>query len=151
MQEIHCVIPVRFRDLDALGHVNYATYLNYLEEAFTRLWVAVLAKAGRTLEVQEYGCVTARTEIDYRSSAQYGETLDVAVWVTAIGKSSFTTPYRVTDQATGRLIADAQTVQVVTLPGQEKGFMPAAIRTALATMTGSRRRTSDTPKSGRRQ
>ncbi|MBI3696600.1 MAG: acyl-CoA thioesterase [Acidobacteria bacterium] len=79
MQEIRCSIPVRFRDLDALGHVNYATYLNYLEEAFTRLWVAVLAKTGKTLDVKEYGCVTARTEIDYRSSAQYGDMLDVTV------------------------------------------------------------------------
>ena len=129
--EILCSIPVRFRDLDALGHVNYATYLTYLEEAFTRLWTAVLEKAGKPLDVQEYGCVTARTEIDYRSPAQYGQTLDVTVWVTAIGKCSFTTPYRVTDQATGRRIADARTVQVVTIPGRERGFMPAEIRSAL--------------------
>ena len=134
MKEIHCLIPVRFRDLDALGHVNYATYLNYLEEAFTKLWIAVLEQAGRTLDVQEYGCVTARTEIDYRSSAQYGETLDVAVWVTAIGRSSFTTPYRITNHATGRLIADARTVKVVTLPGREKSFMPAEIRSALGVL-----------------
>ena len=34
-------IEVRFRDLDALGHVNNAVYLTYLESARIAYWMHV--------------------------------------------------------------------------------------------------------------
>jgi len=33
-----CPIQVRWRDVDALGHVNNATIVTYLETARTELW-----------------------------------------------------------------------------------------------------------------
>ena len=124
-------ITVRFRDLDALGHVNYAVYLTYLEEAFSRFWAGILASAGKAMVPGDPGCITVRAEIDYRTPAQFGEIISVTVWVSAIGKSSFTAAYRITDQSTSRLIADAKTVQVVRLPGQEEKLIPPEIRQAL--------------------
>jgi acyl-CoA thioester hydrolase len=49
-------IPIRWRDIDALGHVNNAVYLTYLEELLT-------AYLGPTLGDD---WVTARTELDFR-------------------------------------------------------------------------------------
>src|ERR1039458_10872677 len=63
-------ITVRFRDLDALGHVNYAVYLTYLEEAFSRFWAGILASAGKAMVPGDPGCITVRAEIDYRTPAQ---------------------------------------------------------------------------------
>ena len=77
------------------------------------------------------GCVTVRSEIDYRTPAQFGEVISVLVWVSAIGKTSFTTTYRMTEESSARLIADAKTVQVVRLPGQEEKLIPADVRQAL--------------------
>ena len=52
-------IPIRWRDMDAYGHVNNAVYLNYLEECRDRLvedlfgtaeaWDFVLAHVGDRL------------------------------------------------------------------------------------------------------
>lgn len=124
-------IAVRFRDLDALGQVNYAVYLTYLEEAFSRFWASVMASVGKTMVPGDPGCVTVRAEIDYRTPAQFGEIVAVSVWISAIGKSSFTAAYSITEKASGRPIADAKTVQVVRLPGQEDKLIPPDIRRAL--------------------
>jgi len=108
-----------------------AVYLAYLEEAFSRFWASVMARAGKTVVPGDPGCVTVRVEIDYRTPAQFGAAVAVSMWVGAIGKSSFTATYSITDECSGRLIADAKTVQVVKLPGQEEKLIPADIRQAL--------------------
>lgn len=134
MKELCTSIKVRFRDLDALGHMNYASYLTFLEESFNDLWKKTVLRVGKEFVPTALGCVTVRTEIDYRSQALCGETLDVYIWVTAVGRSSFTTAYRVLEPVSGRLVAEAKTVQVVTWRGAGKG-MPADIRAALVEMT----------------
>ena len=55
-------IPLRFRDVDAFGHVYHAEYLTLLDEARTR-WF------GEVLRLRDPGhYVVARVEIDYLSS-----------------------------------------------------------------------------------
>jgi YbgC/YbaW family acyl-CoA thioester hydrolase len=135
MNELCTSIKVRFRDLDALGHMNYASYLTFLEESFNDLWKKIVLRAGKEFVPTALGCVTVRAEIDYRSQALCGETLDIYIWVTGVGRSSFTTAYRVLEPVSGRLVAEAKTVQVVTWRGAEKDCMPADIRSALVEMT----------------
>ena len=124
-------IDVRFRDLDALGHVNYAVYLTYLEEAFSRFWASIMEMVGMAMVPGDPGCVTVRAEIDYRTPAKFGEVICVSIFVSAIGRSSFTAAYRITEQSSARLIADAKTVQVVRLPGQEGTLIPPDVRRVL--------------------
>jgi acyl-CoA thioester hydrolase len=55
-------VPLRFRDVDAFGHVYHAEYLTLLDEARTR-WF------GDVLRLRDPGhYVLARIEIDYLSS-----------------------------------------------------------------------------------
>ena len=54
-------IAIRWRDLDALGHVNNAVYATYLEEARDR-WLAGVLGLGETL----WDYVLARLAIDFR-------------------------------------------------------------------------------------
>jgi acyl-CoA thioester hydrolase len=54
-------IEIRWRDLDAYGHVNNAVYLNYLEEARDAWVQAVLGKVGDTWDF-----VLARVAIDFK-------------------------------------------------------------------------------------
>ena len=35
---------VWYRDLDAMGHVNNATYFQYFEQARTRYWLSLMAE-----------------------------------------------------------------------------------------------------------
>ena len=93
---------VRFRDLDALGHVNNAVYLTYLEQAR----VAFLLPEGADYSHM----ILARCEIDFRSQLSLGETVDIAVTPTRVGTKSFELAY---EMKTGdRVVAEARTVLV---------------------------------------
>jgi acyl-CoA thioester hydrolase len=99
---------VRFADTDALGHVNNAVYLNYLEIARVDYLKAVLGR----LDVKDFGVILARAEVDYKSPAFPHETLRVGCKVDSLGGSSINMSYRVEDKKTGRLVALAKTVLV---------------------------------------
>lgn len=78
-------IPLRFRDVDAFGHVYHAEYLTLLDEARTRWFRDVLGIANPT----DY--VLARVEIDYVSSLVLAdEAVSAAFEVERVGTSSLT-------------------------------------------------------------
>lgn len=101
-------LDVRFRDLDAMGHVNNAVYLTYLESARIAYWMAITGNP----DLKGLEMILARVEIDYRSAALYGETLDIEVWCPSVGRSSFILEFRITERSTGRLVAEARKVLV---------------------------------------
>jgi len=100
-------LEVRFRDLDALGHVNNAVYLTYFEIVRTHYWKHLFGLP----PAQNWGFVMVRTECNYRSPALLGETIDIKARVSSLKNSSFTFEYRLTESQTGRLIADGVSVQ----------------------------------------
>jgi acyl-CoA thioester hydrolase len=102
-------LQVRFRDCDALGHVNNAVYLTYLEQARFNHWRAI-GIAGTNGE-RVPGVILARVEIDYRRPATYGDVLEIRLGVAAIGRTSFTYEYEILDEQQ-RLVACARTVLV---------------------------------------
>ena len=109
-------VPVRFADTDALGHVNNANYLSYLEAARVDYLRAVLGCE----KVEEFGVILARVLIDYRSPAFHFETMCVGCRVKELGGSSIVMQYRVEDEASGRLVAEAETVLVTFDYGRKK-------------------------------
>lgn len=114
-------IDVRFRDCDAMGHVNHAVYFTYIEQARWHWWRGFVGAAASP----EASIILAHAECDFRAPATFGELLEVRVAVTRVGRSSFGCAYeivRIADGSprrsadgaeAGRLIADAQTVQVM--------------------------------------
>ena len=92
-------IQMRFRDIDGMGHVNNAVYLSYVELARTQFYMHQANK--RTLD-----------EIDFESQATWGDQIQVAVWPSKIGNSSFTLSYEVKEKRTGRILARAKSVLV---------------------------------------
>jgi len=102
-------IDVRFADLDALGHVNHAVFITYLEHARTRWWGAYLA--GRAFT--EEGFLIARVEIDYRKPIVLGEEVRVDLRCPHVGNTSFALAYKVVRARDEVVLAEAQTVQVM--------------------------------------
>jgi len=100
-------IAVRFRDLDAMGHVNNAVYLTYLESARIAWWLHL---TGST-DLRSLTMILARTEIDYRSPVGYAETLEVGVRCTSIRRSSVGVE-TIMVAADGRLVAESRQVLV---------------------------------------
>jgi acyl-CoA thioester hydrolase len=99
---------VRFRDLDALGHVNNAVYLTYLESARMAYWLQVM----RRDDLTGMDMILARVEVDYRSPVSFGESLEVGVRCASIRRSSFVLESAIVERTTGRLVAEARKVLV---------------------------------------
>lgn len=101
-------IPVRFRDVDAMGHVNNAVYLTYFEAARIPYYLML---SGRP-DLARTDMIVARIECDYRSPATFGDTLVVGVRMEEIRSRSFTLSYRIEDAASATLVAAGRSVQV---------------------------------------
>jgi acyl-CoA thioester hydrolase len=72
-------IPIRWRDIDALGHVNNAVYLTYLEELLTVVLGPVFG--------DDY--VSARVELDFRNEVRLADReLHGTATIERIGNSS---------------------------------------------------------------
>ena len=86
-------MPIRFSDTDAMGHVNNARFLSYLEDS--RL--AMLARIHEEgVDLGMGGVIVARVECDYvRPIFLAPEPLDVYVWIERIGTKSFTFGHRI--------------------------------------------------------
>ena len=102
-------IEVRFSDLDAMGHVNNAVVVSYLEQARFQWWRSFLG--GR--KFQEEGFLMARVEVDYRQPILLGDDVRVELHCTRVGNTSFELSYHVTKGLGGELFAEAKTVQVM--------------------------------------
>lgn len=75
-------IPLRWRDMDMLGHLNQAVYHELLEEGRWELF----AKAG---DGTSFSFVLARIELDYRAEVRHEHGhVEVMVRVGALGRSS---------------------------------------------------------------
>ena len=126
-------IPVRFRDIDGLGHVNNAVVMTYLEIARETYW----RRAGLGLDISDYAFLLARSECDFRAPIPYGETVAVHLGCPRLGTKSWDFVYRVESADGQRLYAQARTVQVaVEFPSGRSCEIPAGVRAAFARIEG---------------
>jgi acyl-CoA thioester hydrolase len=114
---------VRFRDLDALGHVNNAVYATFLEQAR----IQFLRRFGATQE----DMILARLEIDFRAPVGFGAEVEIEVRPARIGRKSFGLDYTV--RVDERVVAEAMSVLVAYDYGREESVeLPTSWREALA-------------------
>ena len=78
-------ITVRFSDLDAMGHVNNATFLTFLEEARFAYFREVLKRDRDNLNFE---AIIARIEIDYKNQICLGDKVVVYTRCPRIGEKS---------------------------------------------------------------
>jgi acyl-CoA thioester hydrolase len=91
----HC--PLRWGDMDALGHVNNVVYVDYLQEARVDM-LAVHAPQSGSEELGE-GVVVAKHEVEFvRPLVFRPEPVRIEAWVTNIRAAAFTMDYEILDQ-----------------------------------------------------
>lgn len=119
-------VPVRFRDLDPMGHVNNAVYATYLEHARTRYFQEVIGEP-----LVDADTVLVHLSIDYRRPiAIDDDTVEVAMRIPRLGESSIPMEYEI--RAGGDVAATATSVQVAIDPtGSESEPIPVAWRSAI--------------------
>jgi len=98
---------VRFRDCDAMGHVNHAVYFTYFEQCRLTCWRELTGAPNPHTRV-----IIARAECDYRAPAVFGDELEIGLAIGEIGRSSFTLAYEIHQVSSGRAVAQGKTVMV---------------------------------------
>jgi acyl-CoA thioester hydrolase len=121
-------LTVRFRDCDAMGHVNHAVYFTYFEQC--RLaWYQHL---GGVAAFPGVSTIVVHAECDYRAPAFMHEDLEIRATLTSIGRTSMTMSYDVVKVATSETIAEGKTVSVTVNPQSHEPLpVPAITRTTL--------------------
>lgn len=99
-------VEVRYRDIDAFGHVNNVVYGTFCEEARVAYMIEVLGLE----DLEDLDVVVVSLNVDFRSSITDPSTVDVGVQVGRMGDSSFTMRYELRQH--GELVAEAETTQV---------------------------------------
>ncbi len=103
------VIPVRYSDLDAQGHLNHARHFSFMEEARFQY----LRASGLWADAQGFdavGQIVAEASCTYKRPVLLGQTVEVAVRVSRLGHKSLEMEYRLT--VGGEEVATGRTVQV---------------------------------------
>jgi acyl-CoA thioester hydrolase len=100
--------PVRFRDVDVMGHVNNAVYFTYMETARTEYWMRQFG----SWDPQGVSFIVAHAECDFKTAAKLGDEIEISVWTSSVGNTSFIWTYEMKNGKTGEIVAYGKTIQV---------------------------------------
>jgi acyl-CoA thioester hydrolase len=88
-------IVVRFRDLDAMGHVNNAVMFTYFEEGRKAFFQSQFSPASET----DFPFILAHARCDYLLPVTLGHRPQLKMWIDDIGAKSFTIGYELVEGA----------------------------------------------------
>lgn len=120
---VHTVsIPIRWGDMDALGHVNNTVYFRYMEQARVE-WVESLRE--RIGAAEDQGQVIVNASCTFLLPLCYPGAVDVRMFLGAPGRSSLDTHYELSmndrkyAEGSARIVwIDLRTQRSVPLPEQ---------------------------------
>jgi acyl-CoA thioester hydrolase len=101
-------VRVRFRDVDAMGHVNNAVYFTYMETARS-VFFQQFFDIRQPFDIP---VILGETSCRYLAPAYFGEILRVGLGVSRFGSKSFDMAYGI-DGPDGRLVATGSSTMVM--------------------------------------
>ena len=122
-------IPIRWGDMDAMGHVNNTVYFRYMEQARIGWFDALVpeAEAWKTT-----GLVIANASCNFKRPINYPGTVEVKVYVGVPGGSSVPTYYELRVDQEPAIYADGEaTVVFIDMRSQKPIRIPDEIRDLL--------------------
>jgi acyl-CoA thioester hydrolase len=123
-------LSVRFRDLDAMGHVNNAVFFTYFEEGRK----AFFQQHFPSNKGLDFPFILAHAACDYQRPVTLRDTVRLLLWVGEIGNKRFDFIYRIVDQEdAGKVYASGKSVQVAfDYRNQRSTVIPEDVRERLA-------------------
>ncbi len=110
MAEIYKVeFKVRSYEVDIYGHVNNATYMNYLEQARNE-FLALKEMSYKQLMERGVFFALVHTSINYRAESFVDEVLIATGEIIHFGNSSIRLKHEIINKKNGKLIVDAEAV-----------------------------------------
>jgi thioesterase-3 len=110
IMEVMIPIEVRSTEIDSMGHVNNAKFLEYLEWGREE-WYNQAKLPFDQFTTMGIGTVTVSIHIQYRKEATLGEQLTIHTKPLRSGTSSFVF-YQEIRKETGEVVADAEVISV---------------------------------------
>jgi len=104
-------IPVRWADMDALGHVTNSVYPVYFETVRI-VYVERMGLVPPRLDRWDYGFILASNSYRYRAPVEYPDTLRTGARVTALGDDRFSMEYLAFSLAQERVVAEGEALVV---------------------------------------
>lgn len=102
-------IDVRFRDIDAMGHVNHVVFFTYFEEGRKKFFFDFF----KTSDPSAFPFIMAHVGCDYLRPINLGSEPVLQMWVKDIGTKSFNLGYKLVDASDeNRVYAKGESVQV---------------------------------------
>jgi acyl-CoA thioester hydrolase len=89
-------VAVRFADTDAMGHVNNAVYLTFIEAARVDWWEVATGEPLEREPGRPEGLILAEAEIAFRAPVFFGEVVTVETRATRLGRTSLAVEHRMT-------------------------------------------------------
>jgi YbgC/YbaW family acyl-CoA thioester hydrolase len=101
-------VRVRTYELDSFGHVNNAAYLNYMEEARSE-YLRQMGLSFHDFARLGVQLVIVEAHVKYISPSRYGDEIEICGIFKEMKAASLVIEYTLTENTTGRLIAEAWT------------------------------------------
>jgi len=128
-------LPVQFRDIDVMGHVNNAAYFQYMETARVEL----ARKLGQVREGFRGSFIVASARCEFKKQIRDERRITVSVWVSRIGDRSWDLDYSIrglrnAEYAIGRttqVAYDYNTGSAVQISGKLKRELAKYVERAL--------------------
>jgi len=122
-------IPVRYADTDAQGHVFFANYFTYFDEAMTG-YLHAIGYPPAQMASEGVDVVYADARCSYAGSARFEDRVQVAFSIVKLGNTSLTAD--AVARLDGEVIATGQLIFVcVSTSDMKKTEIPAALRLAV--------------------
>ncbi len=102
-------IPLRFGDIDAMGHVNNAVVLTLFELGRVKFFAEVFGAR----KVEDIRFILAEASVRYRIPILLHDRVRLRMYITDIARSSFRFRCELFDPRDGRVFAESETVQVM--------------------------------------
>jgi acyl-CoA thioester hydrolase len=101
-------VRVRFRDVDAMGHVNNAVYFTYMETARS----AFFQQFFDIRQPADLPVILGETSCRFLAPLYFGETVRVGLGISRFGNKSFDIVYHL-EGGDGRLVATGRSAMVM--------------------------------------
>ena len=123
-------IPIRWGDMDAMGHVNNTVYFRFMEQARIG-WFDALLPRGEAWSAT--GIVIANASCNFKRPFNYPGTVEVKVYTGPLGGSSVPTFYEMLLENQETIYADGEaTVVFIDIKTQKPVRIPEDIRRRLS-------------------
>ena len=122
-------IPIRWGDMDAMGHVNNTVYFRYMEQARIGWFDALVPQEAAW---KSTALVIANASCNFKRPINYPGTVEVKLYVGVPGGSSVPTYYELRVDQESTVYADGEaTVVFIDLQTQKPTRIPDEIRDLL--------------------